>query len=103
MSAQIPQPKHIIRSITYAVPSATREGVEHVVTEDVESGRRACTCEASDHPKTAGKCWHLRAVNAGMVKPRVRVSQRPAPAPLPKVTRARTSEAGREMATLLDV
>ena len=98
-----PQTKHIIRSITYTVPSATREGITHTVTEDVESGRRSCTCEASDHPKTAGKCWHLRAITAGMVKPRVRVTQRAAPAPRPTVRRARTSPEGLAFAASLDV
>ena len=78
MTAQIPQPKSIIRSITYSVLSATRQGVEHVVTEDVESGRRTCTCEASDHPTTWDHCWHLRAVNAGLVRPVIRITQRPA-------------------------
>ena len=92
-----------IRSITYTVPSATREGVEHVVTEDVETGARHCACEASDHPKTAGKCWHVKSVNAGLVKPRVRVSQRPAPAPLPTVKCARTSTEGLAFASSLDI
>jgi hypothetical protein len=95
--------KNIIRAITYEVPSATREGVKHVVTEDVETGERSCSCEASDHAKTSGKCWHLRAVASGLIRPRVRVSQRPAPAPLSAFTRARTSTAGLAFASSLDI
>jgi hypothetical protein len=97
------QTQTITRSIRYPVPSATRPEIKHVVTEDVETGERRCNCEASDHPKTRGKCWHLRAVNAGLIRPRVRVSQRPALAPLPKVTRARTSTAGLAFASGLDI
>jgi len=86
----------------WTVPSATTEGTEYEITVD-QNGERQCSCEASQYPKTRGKCWHLKAVAAGMVKPRVRVSQRPAPAPLPKVTRARTSPEGLAFASSLDL
>jgi hypothetical protein len=40
---------------------------------------RGIRCEASDHPTSAGRCWHLRAVAFGIAgKPTVRISQRPA-------------------------
>ena len=67
-----------IRTITWTVPSATRQGITHTVSEDIETGARSCNCEASDHAKTRGKCWHLRAVASGLAgKPTVRISQRP--------------------------
>jgi len=103
MTPTHPQTQTITKSIRYPVPSATRPDVEHTVTEDIETGDRRCNCEASDHPKTRGRCWHIRAVNAGLVKARVRVSQRPAPSPLPAVTRARTSAEGLAFASSLDV
>lgn len=97
-----PQPEFSMSAPRWPVPSATTEGAEYEITVD-QNGERVCNCQASQYPKTRGRCWHLKAVNAGLVKPRVRVSQRPAPAPRPTVTRARTSEAGREAAMLLDV
>jgi hypothetical protein len=88
----------------WSVPSATRDGITHTVTEDAETGQRHCNCEASDHPRTRGRCWHIRAVAAGLAgKPRIRVSQRPTPAPLPSFTCARTSAEGQAFVTLLDV
>jgi hypothetical protein len=96
-----PQPQFTTGTPRWTVPSATTEGERYEITIDA-NGERVCTCEASQYPKTRGRCWHLKAVAAGLAgKPRVRVSQRPAP--LPKVTRARTSEAGRELALSLDV
>jgi hypothetical protein len=86
----------------WTVPSATAEGTSYEITVDA-NGERICSCEASQYPKTRGRCWHLKAVNAGMVKPRVRISQRPAPAPLPPVRRARTSVEGELFALSLDV
>jgi hypothetical protein len=86
----------------WSVPSATTEGTKYEITVDA-NGERQCSCEASQYPKTRGRCWHLKAVNAGLVKPRVRVSQHAAPAPLPKVTRARTSTAGLAFASSLDI
>jgi hypothetical protein len=79
MVATNPQPKSIIRSIAWEIPSATRQGITHTVSEDIETGAQSCNCEASDHPKTRGRCWHLKATAAGLAgKPTVRVSQRPA-------------------------
>jgi hypothetical protein len=67
-----------IRSIVWEIPSATRQGLKHTVSEDIETGARSCNCEASDHPKTRGRCWHLRAVASGLAgKPVVRITQRP--------------------------
>ena len=78
MSAQTLTHNHIIRSIVWEIPSASRPGVKHIVSEDIETGARSCNCEASDHPKTRGRCWHLKAVAAGLAgKPTVRMTQRP--------------------------
>ena len=73
-----PTTRNAIRQITWTVPSATRQGLKHIVSEDIETGARSCNCEASDHTKTRNRCWHLRAVASGLAgKPVVRVSQRP--------------------------
>jgi hypothetical protein len=103
--------QHTIQSSRSPVPSATRAATEHTVTEDPITGERTCNCEANDHPKTRGRCWHLKAVAAGLAgKLRVRVTQSsgfsvqtPAPAPLPTVRRARTSAEGLAFASSLDV
>jgi hypothetical protein len=95
--------KTITKSIRYPVPSATRPEIKHTVSEDVETGERTCNCEASNHPKTRGRCWHLKAVAAGTIKPVVRCTVRPTPAPLPTFTRARTSVEGLAFASSLDV
>ena len=79
MTTQTPTAHNTIRRITWTVPSATRPGITHTVTEDIATGARSCNCEASDHPKTRGRCWHLKATAAGLAgKPVVRISQRPA-------------------------
>jgi hypothetical protein len=97
------QPHLTMSTPRWSVPSATTEGTTYEITVN-EHGERVCSCEASQYPKTRGRCWHLKAVAAGLAgKPRVRVSQRPATAPLPSFTRARTSEAGRELALSLAV
>src|SRR5215211_3940878 len=82
MSATNLQTQTITKSIRYPVPSATREGVKHTVIEDPTTGERICNCEANVHAKTRGRCWHLKAVAAGTIKPVVRCTVRPAPAPL---------------------
>ena len=61
-----------IESITYPVPSATRGGLTHTVTRDVADSRLSCSCEARV------PCWHVKAVAAGLVRPRVRVMPKPA-------------------------
>ena len=78
MTSCNPQTKTITKSIRYPVPSATRPEIKHTVTEDVETGARHCNCEASGHPKTRGTCWHIKAAASGLIKPVVRISQRPA-------------------------
>jgi hypothetical protein len=102
MPSQTPQQAYRIGTPRWTVPSATTEDTEYTITVDA-NGERQCNCEASQYPKTRGRCWHLKAVNAGLVKPRIRVSQRPAPAPLPTFTRARTSAEGQAFAASLDV
>ena len=71
------QTQTITSAPRWSVPSATTEGIEYSVTVDA-NGERRCSCPANDYPKTRGRCWHLKAINAGLVKPRIRVSQRPA-------------------------
>jgi hypothetical protein len=64
-----------IRSITWTVPSTTTPGVTYLVRADSPTGLLRCSCPASQYPKTRGRCWHLKAVHAGMAgKPRVRVT-----------------------------
>jgi hypothetical protein len=63
-----------ISRIVWSVPSATRPGVVHEVTADGPDDVPACHCEASQHPKTEGKCWHLRAIRSGLIRPRCRAS-----------------------------
>lgn len=108
-----PQIQHTMSNPRWSVPSATTEGTGYTITVDA-NGERVCSCKANDYPKTRGKCWHLKAVNAGLVKPRIRVSQRPASkvAPktpenrdfgLPAFTHARTSAEGQAFVTMLDI
>lgn len=97
-----PQSQLSMSAPRWTVPSATTGGTKYEITVDA-NGERQCNCQANDYAKKRGRCWHLKAVNAGLVKPRIRVSQRPRPAPLATFTRARTSEAGRELALSLDV
>jgi hypothetical protein len=80
LSTQHPQPEFSMSPPRWTVPSATTEGTEYEVTVD-QNGERVCPCPASQYPKTKGKCWHLKAVQSGVIKPRVRVTQRPTPTP----------------------
>ncbi len=71
----VPQIQHTMSAPRWSVPSATTEGTEYQITVDA-NGERVCNCEASQYPKTRGKCWHLKAVASGLAgKPRVRVTQ----------------------------
>jgi hypothetical protein len=76
-----PSQEYQIRSIRYRIESASVPGqvYEVTVTEDGWS----CSCKASEFTKTRGKCWHLRAAQAGELpgKPRVRVGVAPSPTP----------------------
>lgn len=47
----------VTRIVTYAVKSATTEGVVYKVFYDKRFGRVACNCPAFYHPT----CWHRRA------------------------------------------
>jgi hypothetical protein len=67
-----------ISRIAWTVPSASRPGVAHTVTADSPEDEPRCSCEASQHAKTEGKCWHLRAVRSGVIRPRCRASVQPA-------------------------
>jgi hypothetical protein len=53
---------------TYTVPSATTPGITYTVTAD-ESGVLTCNCRAGTYPKTRGRCWHLKAVHSGAIRP----------------------------------
>ena len=75
MQSPNPTPKHTIESITFPVPSATRGGLTHTVTQDVADSRLSCSCEARV------QCWHQKAVLAGLVRARVRIMPK-APAPV---------------------
>lgn len=66
-----------LRSIRYTAPSATRPGTAYTVT--VTPHGWSCDCEASQWRKTRGKCWHIKAGQAGALgKPRVAVMPLPA-------------------------
>ena len=67
-------PGHHIESITYTVPSISRDGEVHTISQDVVDGRLRCDCPARK------QCWAEKAVIAGLVKPRIRICPRPAPA-----------------------
>ncbi len=60
------------KSISYTVPSATREGLTHTVTR--LPGKLQCDCEAG---RLNRPCWHVRSVLAGLVKPHVKLSAVP--------------------------
>jgi hypothetical protein len=75
------QTQTITKSIRYPVPSATRPEIKHTVSEDPTTGERTCNCEANDHPKTRGRCWHIKAAASGLIKPVVRCTVRPTPEP----------------------
>ena len=77
MPSQTPPQSYTMSPPRWSVPSATTEGTEYAITVN-EHGERVCNCQANDYPKTRGRCWHLKAVGAGMVRPVVRISQRPA-------------------------
>ncbi len=77
MVATNPQIQVITSAPRWSVPSATTEGIEYIITVDA-NGERRCSCPANDYPRTKGKCWHLKAISAGLVKPRIRATQRPA-------------------------
>ena len=67
-----PNASYQLRSISYTVPSATREGIAHTVT--VTDDGTTCTCEAGHYKRL---CWHQKAVQTGMVTSHPRVRIRP--------------------------
>ena len=77
MVATNPQIHFTTSAPRWSVPSTTTEGTTYEITVD-QNGERRCSCPANDYPKTRGRCWHLKAISTGLVKPRIRVSQRPA-------------------------
>jgi hypothetical protein len=86
--------KHTLGPLRWSVPSATTKGITYEVAARVDTGELVCNCMARR------VCWHIRAVATGMAgKPRVRMSERPASAPL----RIEMSDAGRGLADLLQV
>ncbi len=67
----------ITRVPTWIVPSRTRHGKSHTVTQITASGELQCSCEAGQYNKT---CWHrdfVRDGHAGKMRIRIR------PVPLP--------------------
>jgi hypothetical protein len=84
--AQPFQQRVYVKSITWSVPSATRPGVVHTVSESPVDGVLSCTCEARK------QCWHQKAVIARLrIKMRVRVQVRPAK---PQPVALRVAEVG---------
>ncbi len=68
----------IVRVPTWDVPSRTRYGKRHTVTQVTASGELQCSCEAGQYNKT---CWHRDFVRDGHAgKSRIRI--RPAPQPV---------------------
>ena len=81
---------------TWTVPSRTRTGKDHTVTQVIESGALQCSCEAGQYNKT---CWHRAFVNGGHAgKPRVRLT-----IPSLSLPRARTSAEGQALVAVLEV
>jgi hypothetical protein len=71
-------PKSTIRLVSWTVPSASEPGITYTVSAPSPDDPLSCDCKASEHPKTRGRCWHIKAVHSGMAgKPRVRVSVTP--------------------------
>jgi hypothetical protein len=80
MQSQPSTSKPIIHRITWTVPSAREADTGYTVSADRWDGPLACTCPAGDFPKTRGRCWHLKAVHAGLAgKPVVRLTIVPRP------------------------
>jgi hypothetical protein len=70
-----PAPAYQIHRIAWTVPSATEPGIVYTISADSPEDVLRCSCRAEDYPKTRGRCWHVKAVHAGLAgKPRVRVS-----------------------------
>ena len=65
-------PGHRIVNIVYTVPSISRPGEVHTITQDLADGRLRCDCPARK------QCWAEKAVIAGLVKPRVRIEPKSA-------------------------
>ena len=87
----------VIRRITWTLPSRSG-GADHTIEADITTPeRRECNCLAGVNGR---RCWALKEVEAGRgPKPIVRCSTRPALGP----ARVRVSEAGCELADLLQV
>lgn len=72
---QAATPTRSYTAIRWTVPSATTPGVVYTVSAGSPSDTLSCDCEASNYPKTRGRCWHLKAVATGLAgKPRCRAS-----------------------------
>ena len=79
MQTQTPATDYTITRVpTWTVPSRTRHGKDHVVTQITASGELQCSCEAGMYGK---QCWHRDFVRDGHAgKPRIRI--RPVPQPV---------------------
>ena len=66
----------VTRAPTWTVPSRTRHGRDHVVTQVTDDGVLFCSCEAGQYGRS---CWHREWVKDGRAgKPRIRLQPKPA-------------------------
>lgn len=88
-----------ISSIRYR-PQQRDGGSVHTVSVDPVDGVMTCTCKAGEYGR---ECWAQKNAKAGKAgKPIIRGHWRES-LQRPTVHRARTSEAGRDLASMLDV
>ena len=82
MQGTTPAPSYAVTPPLWYVHSCTNRTLYHAVTLDLATGLYRCDCP--DHWHRRRDCWHIRAVQAGIVKPATR---KPAPvtaAPAPE-------------------
>ena len=75
----------VTRAPTWRVPSRTRHGRDHVVTQVTDDGVLFCSCEAGQYGRS---CWHREWVKDGRAgKPTMRIRPAaPKAAPQPQPT-----------------
>jgi len=79
MQATTPTPSYTAPPPLWYVHSRTNRARYHAVTLDAASGLFRCDCP--DHQYRHRDCWHIRAVQAGVIKPATRKPQPVAAAP----------------------
>ena len=73
----------VTRAPTWTVPSRTRHGRDHVVTQVTDDGVLFCSCEAGQYGRS---CWHREWVKDGRAgKPRIAIRPKPANIRTPEV------------------